>query len=1535
MIPLQNLFYYIRDLYNFADVCFDFQKDKVNPKTKNLNYWEIINFLNLANQLSNLKTTNFSLAINNDLSPFDYLLKVKRFTIPEEPILPNEIENWIKIDRLSDFPNIIINEKIEIFEKFEDSKQRIEEYEFYKNHVENSLFSNEIPNSLIDWIELKGNEISLKKENIVTKELSDLPTINKIVFDFKKEFTEYYKLNGFKLKSNEIYDALHTLYYELKSKETKKLFLSFGLVCGKIGNEFYKNFLFHVPLKLSFKNQELKIEIDTFSNKIFCEQFFTELLENHFSKENPQVIEVIKNDVLVSVDNFNSNPHDFLFDNDFIRTEYYDKGLEVLNIFTKKQFAFFQGENLNYNFIDEPIENQITFSFSPIIQTKIVESKLAVSKDASNIINKINELEANNNLNQIPDFFKKLFNVEGQEIEIQDNDDINFKENKYQSLFPLPYNDEQFEIAKQLNLQDALTVKGPPGTGKSHTIANLISHFVAQGKSILVVSHNSKALSVLRDKLPEEIKELAVSLVNEGNGNENLKASVDAIIRNLNQSYKESKVIELENELNELEKLYSNTLEQIYDLLQKNNVSFKIYNPISKLAESKTANDWAIFLKTQNDIEAKIILDFLSYDLDTNDLIDNIYDLLEIGKNITAEDYNLINYTFIDDSIFLSSNELRKFKLKIEDLYETTKLIDYSEIDINLINDNIISSISKLEEIYILLKENDFIKQVLSHNNFNLSVLKNILFQNSILKDKIDIYNKKLIAYELNLSSIKDIDSDILLKQINQLILKFGDSKKLNWFTKSTLDKSLKRFFECKLNFNPIEDLDQLKILELEINRLSCLKQLNITFKNYLNRLEITTNKPIDIILQHLELSLEIAIKIPEITKSLNFTKSGELNIFAEEFNDKLNFLKKLIKYSELNKSSEYLEKQKVKIISHNNAHPIIYKIAESIGDLNLGNYELYLNEYKLFREKHLECKRFESVYTVIANNFSNTASFLKDRILNDKSFNIDKSILEKDIFFSKIKSFLNDVITVTNGAVELLSHIQILKFDIEKKTSEIVAYKTWYHKSKKINLTQKSALSAWKNDLIKIGKGYGKNTNRNLASAIKNMQIAKDAVPIWIMKQDNAITFFPNSSPKQFDLLIIDEASQCDISSLNLIFRASKSLVVGDENQTSVVADRSLFTIERTNELLDKYLVSHKFKTQFDITNSIYTISGVIYPNIVTLREHFRCLPEIIGYSNKYVYNNDIIPLKTATDNTLGNPIEIYYIEDNIEDDFKPNIVTKVIQEIEKFIIAFKENKINKLPTIGILSLDSSNKNHQFQLFRQISQSDLIKEYEDSLDLLVGTSREFQGDERDVIFMTITASHSISEKDKRFEIKPPRAATTEEYMRIFNVAASRAKEKSVLIHSIHPDAIGIMNEDCYRKKLIDYYTNIKNQTENNNSNRNLQSLLNKTDSNSGDFEKTVCTLLYNNGFGNYIEPQYKVGKYIIDFAVIINRKKLAIECDGFTYHSNIVKIQEDIKRQLILERAGWKFFRIQSTDWFYKNEKVSAELINWINDNK
>jgi len=107
-----------------------------------------------------------------------------------------------------------------------------------------------------------------------------------------------------------------------------------------------------------------------------------------------------------------------------------------------------------------------------------------------------------------------------------------------ETYFPLPANEEQRRIIRTLNRQKGVLVQGPPGTGKSHTIANLICHLLATGNRVLVTAKTPRALQVLHDKLPEEIKPLCINLLGNGTAErESLEKSVAGILINIDRMH--------------------------------------------------------------------------------------------------------------------------------------------------------------------------------------------------------------------------------------------------------------------------------------------------------------------------------------------------------------------------------------------------------------------------------------------------------------------------------------------------------------------------------------------------------------------------------------------------------------------------------------------------------------------------------------------------------------------------------------------------------------------------------------------------------------------------------------------------------------------------------------------------------------------------------------------------------------------------------------------------------------------------------------
>ena len=127
-------------------------------------------------------------------------------------------------------------------------------------------------------------------------------------------------------------------------------------------------------------------------------------------------------------------------------------------------------------------------------------------------------------------------------------------------LLPLPANEEQLQIVSLARSRAGVTAQGPPGTGKSHTIANLISHYVAHGRRVLVTAEKEQALEVLMDKVPEEIRALCVPVLgSDAAGRDRLQRTVSEISAAAQRRPDLQRIARLERELDELDAKYSVT----------------------------------------------------------------------------------------------------------------------------------------------------------------------------------------------------------------------------------------------------------------------------------------------------------------------------------------------------------------------------------------------------------------------------------------------------------------------------------------------------------------------------------------------------------------------------------------------------------------------------------------------------------------------------------------------------------------------------------------------------------------------------------------------------------------------------------------------------------------------------------------------------------------------------------------------------------------------------------------------------------------
>ena len=411
---------------------------------------------------------------------------------------------------------------------------------------------------------------------------------------------------------------------------------------------------------------------------------------------------------------------------------------------------------------------------------------------------------------------------------------------------------------------------------------------------------------------------------------------------------------------------------------------------------------------------------------------------------------------------------------------------------------------------------------------------------------------------------------------------------------------------------------------------------------------------------------------------------------------------------------------------------------------------------------------------------------------------------LDKELFVkAKMPHSINDLLQVESPLINLLKDFNDLKL-VEKKIKDcfnkIPDFD--YLKNKTYFESLNTQLLVSNVDERVVDFATNKKTDaKALEKIIKTkgkfptdkFDILKKAFPCIIAGLRDFAEFIPLEADL-FDLVIIDEASQVSIAqALPAILRAKKMIVMGDKKQYSNVK-----TTNASKQLNRAYFenvrkefeqgfaegridLMTKFDT-FNVTNSVMDFFEMVSNFSIQLRKHFRGYPEMISFSSKYFYDEDLQVLKIR-----GKPIEevLEFIEvddlDRLETIKNTNMqeVEKIIDELTKLIL------LENPPSVAVITPFSAQ---QKLISNEISLNENADIFEKKLKLAVFTFDTCQGEERDIIMYSMVANRQADSLNYVFPLEIHGKTEDEidgkiKFQRL-NVGFSRGKEKLVFILS-------------------------------------------------------------------------------------------------------------------------------------------------------
>lgn len=1176
----------------------------------------------------------------------------------------------------------------------------------------------------------------------------------------------------------------------------------------------------------------------------------------------------------------------------------------------------------------------------------------------------------------IPDEFGDIAEIRtrGKTEPTNDYGDTN-KEFDGEIFFPKPSNEEQRRIVDKISVASGVLVQGPPGTGKSHTIANLISHLLATGNRILVTAKTPRALQVLMGKswgkkddglVPNELRPLCINLLGSGlEEKRSLELSVGGILRKdgeWNEDRAKRERTDLEGRLRNYREEKAKVNRRIRDIRESE-------THLQSIAEGTYRGTAAQIVEAVNR-NAKAyewFTDSVQHDKFCTINESDLCNILKELRYFTPEKRRELNLTW---PAAVPHTEILDRGLNEEHEYEESTL-DWSDTTVNdfkyfvkterqaieqegrLASDadgNLTDLLATLQPTVvgavqdaILSFQNALRIQKASAHAWMHDALRDILGGQASLWHELFHVTGDAISSIETLVAVADNTSidfpdaaNIRTLHENACKLKqhMENGRKLGWgpFRPKEVKEWLYVIKNVRIDGHSCSTVEHFSILADALRvQIECEKAWGFWIGRFDKTqgpyaLQLTVLKSL---LAALEKALSIETLIEECRGIILQCQAISEPAWADESQ-----VEKMIASCRLAQARQRkriateeiqsIEAPVLSIVATKDAHPLTNELLQAISKRNVEGFTSAISK---IRELGKERQRHQSVDEYLSQLHCLLPSLTNElkRTCGEPYWYERLQHIGDAWHWAQARYWIEEYIR-QEDVPSLVKHAKQIEDEINAIIEKLASLHAWSFCFSRIENNHRRHMEAWQQSMRRLGKGTGKHAPRHRREAQQHLNQCREAVPAWVMPL-HRVWDTVDPAPGMFDLIIVDEASQCGVEAIPLFYLGKKILIVGDDKQIS--PDAVGLPRDAVHRLMEEFLHDFDFKSSFDVESSLFDHGKLRYgTRRITLREHFRCMPEIIRFSNDLCYSDTpLIPLRQYGPDRLS-PIEHIFVNGGYREGKGNRVINRPEADavVEKIVELCRNSRYSD-KTIGVVVLQGEAQGSLIdnQLLERLGAQEMEKRR-----LVCGNPYSFQGDERDIIILSMVAASNE-------RIGPLTKAADE---RRFNVAASRARDQMYLFHSVISEDLSI---SCLRRQLLEFFENKGISPHDANvdwedlerraiyDNRSLHNGVKPPPPfhqpgvvEGSWFEVDVALIIHRKGY--QVIPQFEIARKHIDLVVEGGQARLAVECYGDRWHG-IDRYEADMQRQRQLERCNWEFFTVREAVFYSNQEKALAPL--------